>query len=119
MTDDDPLPPDVELYLPLNPGEHVSIRLYNVSLLLKVGQSWTAMGYLFVTNFQLLHVSRIPMPGSSFIHGTYIVSVNSFLIKYKLYWKEPKEENQSKIYLRFFFLTDTNIDNTKLSEKSN
>ena len=102
MTDDDPLPPDVELYLPLNPGEHVSIRLYNVSLLLKVGQSWTAMGYLFVTNFQLLHVSRIPMPGSSFIHGTYIVSVNSFLIKYKLLEGTKRRTSIKNLFAIFF-----------------
>ena len=66
-----------KLYVPLLGGEKPSLRLSNVSLLLKVADRCTIIGKLVATNYQLLHISETPMPGSLFVYGNYIVSVNT------------------------------------------
>lgn len=71
---------DLESTIPLSQGETIILRLNNVSLLLRTSESQTALGVLFITNYQILHVSKTALPCSAYVQNNFIISVISFYI---------------------------------------
>lgn len=81
MVDNDDFPTsgsfsqDLEAAIPLLQGENIILRLNNVSLLLRTSESQTALGVLFITNYQILHVSKTALPCSTYVQNNFIISV--------------------------------------------